>query len=109
MMESQTLLLTLLSVKMLEGKAQKDLAVMCPKREVLQRQAMELRQQLRLQQKHQEPTAFLDAQIEVLSPLQAVAKSFKEQNRTLATALDTTRHTEKWAGAGPEDHPAAPG
>lgn len=31
-------------------------------------------------------------QIEVLSPLQPVAERFKEQYRTLATALDTTQH-----------------
>ncbi|KAM7320512.1 hypothetical protein ACRRTK_020955 [Alexandromys fortis] len=30
--------------------------------------------------------------MEVLGPLQAVAKPFKEQYKTLATALDTTRH-----------------
>lgn len=31
-------------------------------------------------------------QMEVLGPFQAVAKHFKEQYKTLATALDTTRH-----------------
>ena len=31
-------------------------------------------------------------QMEVLGPLEAVAKRFKEQYKTLATALDATRH-----------------
>ena len=31
-------------------------------------------------------------QMEVLGPLEAVAKCFKEQYKTLATALDATRH-----------------
>ncbi|KAL1773183.1 HAUS augmin-like complex subunit 8 isoform X1 [Sigmodon hispidus] len=98
MMESQTLLLTLLSVKMensltlLEDKAEKDLAAVCLERERLQGQVLELRRQLLLQQKHQELAAILDAQMEVLGPFQAVAELFKEQYKTLATALDTTRH-----------------
>lgn len=97
-MESQTLLLTLLSVKMennlalLEEKAGRDLAAMCCEKERLQRRVLELRRQLLLQQKHQELTAILDAQMELLSPFQAVAERFKEQYKTLATALDTTRH-----------------
>ncbi|XP_040596917.1 HAUS augmin-like complex subunit 8 [Mesocricetus auratus] len=97
-MESQTLLLTLLSVKMennlalLEEKAGRNLAAMCCEKERLQRRVLELRRQLLLQQKHQELTAMLDAQIELLSPFQAVAERFKEQYKTLATALDTTQH-----------------
>lgn len=98
MMESQTLLMTLLSVKMennlalLEERAEKDLAAMCHEKEKLQRQALELRRQLLLQQKHQELAATLDAQIEVLSPLQPVLERFKEEYKTLGRALDTTRH-----------------
>lgn len=98
MMESQTLLMTLLSVKMennlalLEEKAEKDLAVMCHEKERLQRQALELRRQLLLRQKHQELAAALDAQIEVLSPLPPVLERFKEEYKTLGRALDTTRH-----------------
>lgn len=34
----------------------------------------------------------LDSQIEMLSPYEAVAERFKEQDRTCAMALDTTRH-----------------
>ncbi|XP_075843152.1 HAUS augmin-like complex subunit 8 isoform X2 [Microtus pennsylvanicus] len=98
MMESQTLLLTLLSVKMennlalLEEKAEKDLAALCHEKERLQQRVLELRRQLLLQQKHQELATILDAQMEVLGPLEAVAKRFKEQYKTLATALDATRH-----------------
>lgn len=98
MMESQTLLMTLLSVKMennlalLEEKAEKDLAAMCHEKERLQRQALELRRQLLLRQKHQELAAALDAQIEVLSPLPPVLERFKEEYKTLGKALDTTRH-----------------
>lgn len=74
MMESQTLLMTLLSVKMennlalLEEKAEKDLAAMCHEKEGLQRQ------------------------IEVLSPLQPVLKRFQEEYKTLGRALDSTQH-----------------
>ncbi|XP_075830986.1 HAUS augmin-like complex subunit 8 [Microtus pennsylvanicus] len=97
-MEWQTLLLTLLSVKMenkltlLEEKAEKDLAAICREKESLQRQVLEPRRQLLLQQKHQELATILDGQMEVLGPFQAVAKPFEEQYKTLATALDTTRH-----------------
>ncbi|XP_060243390.1 HAUS augmin-like complex subunit 8 isoform X2 [Meriones unguiculatus] len=97
-MESQTLLLTLLSVKMeknlalLEEKAEKDLATVYHERERLKRQVLELRHQLLLGQKQEELSTFLDAQIELLSPLAAVAEHFKEQYRKLAIALDTTRH-----------------
>ncbi|XP_075808483.1 HAUS augmin-like complex subunit 8 isoform X3 [Microtus pennsylvanicus] len=98
MMESQTLLLTLLSVKMennlavLEEKAEKDLVALCHEKERLQQRVLELRRQLLFQQKHQELATILDAQMEVLGPLEAVAKRFKEQYKTLATALDATRH-----------------
>nr|XP_021516339.1 HAUS augmin-like complex subunit 8 isoform X2 [Meriones unguiculatus] len=94
-MESQTLLLTLLSVKnlaLLEEKAEKDLATVYHERERLKRQVLELRHQLLLGQKQEELSTFLDAQIELLSPLAAVAEHFKEQYRKLAIALDTTRH-----------------
>ncbi|XP_026634294.1 HAUS augmin-like complex subunit 8 [Microtus ochrogaster] len=98
MTESQTLLLTLLSVKMennlalLEEKAEKDLAALCCEKEHLQQRVLELRCRLLLQQKHQELATIPDAQMEVLGLLEAVAKCFKEQYKTLATALDATRH-----------------
>lgn len=98
MTESQTLLMTLLSVKMeknltlLEEKAEKELAAMDREKEHLQQRVLELRRKLLLQQKHQELATILDAQIEALTPFQAVAERFKEQYKTLATALDATRH-----------------
>ncbi|XP_029415271.1 HAUS augmin-like complex subunit 8 isoform X2 [Nannospalax galili] len=98
MMESQTLLLTLLTVKMennlvhLEAKAEKDLQILCRERERLQAQVLQLRRQLLLSQKQQELNVALDTQIEMLSPFEAVAEQFREQYKKLATALDTTRH-----------------
>lgn len=97
-MESQTLLMTLLSVKMennlalMEEKAEKHLAAMCREKERLQRQALEQRRQLLLRQKQQELSAALDAQIELLSPLQSALERFKKEYKTLGRALDTTRH-----------------
>lgn len=112
-MESQTLLMTLLSVKMennlalLEEKAEKELAAMCREKERLERQAQELRRQLLLRQKQQELSAALDAQIELLSPLQSVLERFKKEYKTLGRALDTTRHelpvqAVHMEGSGPE-------
>ncbi|XP_063472484.1 HAUS augmin-like complex subunit 8 isoform X5 [Symphalangus syndactylus] len=98
MMESQTLLLTLLSVKMennlaeFERRAEKNLLIMCKEKEKLQKKAHELKRRLLLSQRKQELADVLDAQMEMLSPFEAVATRFKEQYRTFATALDTTRH-----------------
>uniref|UniRef100_G1R0T6 HAUS augmin like complex subunit 8 n=1 Tax=Nomascus leucogenys TaxID=61853 RepID=G1R0T6_NOMLE len=98
MMESQTLLLTLLFVKMennlaeFERRAEKNLLIMCKEKEKLQKKAHELKRRLLLSQRKQELADVLDAQIEMLSPFEAVATRFKEQYRTFATALDTTRH-----------------
>ncbi|PNI50710.1 HAUS8 isoform 5 [Pan troglodytes] len=98
MMESQTLLLTLLSVKMennlaeFERRAEKNLLIMCKEKEKLQEKAHDLKRRLLLSQRKRELADVLDAQIEMLSPFEAVATRFKEQYRTFATALDTTRH-----------------
>uniref|UniRef100_A0A2K5L2H2 HAUS augmin like complex subunit 8 n=1 Tax=Cercocebus atys TaxID=9531 RepID=A0A2K5L2H2_CERAT len=98
MMESQTLLLTLLSVKMennlaeFERRAEKNLLIMCKEKEKLQKKAHELKRRLLLSQRKRELADVLDAQIDMLSPFEAVATRFKEQYRTFATALDTTRH-----------------
>uniref|UniRef100_A0A2K5D8N6 HAUS augmin like complex subunit 8 n=1 Tax=Aotus nancymaae TaxID=37293 RepID=A0A2K5D8N6_AOTNA len=87
MMESQTLMLTLLAVKMennlaeFERRAEKNLLIMCKEKE-----------KLLLSQRKQELAYVLDAQVQMLSPFKAVAKRFREQYKTLATALDTTRH-----------------
>ncbi|KAM5306830.1 HAUS augmin-like complex subunit 8 [Glossophaga mutica] len=97
-MESQTLLLTLLSVKIensvaaFEEKAERDLLTMCQEKENLQKKAHELKCKLLLCQRKRELADVLDAQIGMLSPYEAVAERFKEQYKTFATALDTTRH-----------------
>ncbi|KAF6094098.1 HAUS augmin like complex subunit 8 [Phyllostomus discolor] len=97
-MESQTLLLTLLSVQIensvaaFEEKAERDLLTMCQEKERLQKKAYELKRKLLLCQRKRELADVLDAQIEMLSPYKAVAERFKEQYKTFATALDTTRH-----------------
>ncbi|XP_054434834.1 HAUS augmin-like complex subunit 8 [Pteronotus mesoamericanus] len=98
MMESQTLLLTLLAVKIenslaaFEEKAERDLLMMCQEKEKLQKKAHELKRKLLLCQRKRELADVLDAQIEMLRPYEAVAERFKEQYKTFATALDTTRH-----------------
>lgn len=98
MMESQTLLLTLLAIKMENGlaafeeKAERNLLTMCQEKEKLQRKVHQLKRQILLRQRKRELLAVLSAQIEMLSPYEAVAERFKEQYKTLATALDTTRH-----------------
>ncbi|XP_022414305.1 HAUS augmin-like complex subunit 8 isoform X2 [Delphinapterus leucas] len=98
MMESQTLLLTLLTLKMESGlaafeeKAEKNLLIMCKEKERLQKKAHELKRQFLLCQRKRELADVLDAQIEMLSPCEAMASCFKERYKTFATALDTTRH-----------------
>uniref|UniRef100_A0A8C0X3S3 HAUS augmin-like complex subunit 8 n=1 Tax=Castor canadensis TaxID=51338 RepID=A0A8C0X3S3_CASCN len=98
MMESETLLLSLLTVKMenslaaLEDKAERKLWTMCRERERLQRQADELRRSLALCERKRELAAILDTQIELLSPFTAVSRRFQQQYKALATALDSTRH-----------------
>ncbi|KAI5185694.1 Haus Augmin-Like Complex Subunit 8 [Manis pentadactyla] len=98
MMESQTVLLTLLTVKMEKGlasfeeKAERDLLMMCKEREKLQRTAYELKRRLLLCRRTRQLEGILDSQIEMLLPCVAVAECFKEQYRTFATALDATRH-----------------
>ncbi|XP_012584406.1 PREDICTED: HAUS augmin-like complex subunit 8 isoform X2 [Condylura cristata] len=98
MMESQTLLMTLLTVKMenslapFEEEAERNLLIMCKEKEKLQKKVHELKRRLLLCQRTRELVEILDAQIEMLSPYEALAQRFKEQYKTLATALDTTRH-----------------
>uniref|UniRef100_A0A2K6G0J5 HAUS augmin like complex subunit 8 n=1 Tax=Propithecus coquereli TaxID=379532 RepID=A0A2K6G0J5_PROCO len=94
MMESQTLLLTLLAVKMENGlarfeeEAEKHLLKLCEEKEDLQKKTHELKRRLLLCRKKRELEEALDAQIEMLSPFEAVAERFKEQYKTFATALD---------------------
>uniref|UniRef100_A0A8C6A9P3 HAUS augmin like complex subunit 8 n=1 Tax=Marmota marmota marmota TaxID=9994 RepID=A0A8C6A9P3_MARMA len=98
MMESQTLLLSLLTLKMenslaeFEEEAEKNLVLVCREAAALQEQAHGLRRRLLLCQRTRELAETLDAQMELLSPFEVVCERFKEQYRTFATALDTTRH-----------------
>ncbi|XP_047386148.1 HAUS augmin-like complex subunit 8 isoform X2 [Sciurus carolinensis] len=98
MMESQTLLLSLLTLKMenslaeFEEKAEGNLLIVCREEEALQEKAHQLRRRRHLCQRTRELAEALDAQMELLSPFEAVCERFKEQYRTFATALDTTRH-----------------
>ncbi|KAM5190876.1 HAUS augmin-like complex subunit 8 [Callospermophilus lateralis] len=98
MMESQTLLLSLLTLKMenslaeFEEEAEKNLVLVCREAAALQEQAHRLRRRLFLCQRTRELAETLDAQMELLSPFEAVCERFKEKYRMFATALDTTRH-----------------
>ncbi|XP_036158548.1 HAUS augmin-like complex subunit 8 [Myotis myotis] len=98
LMESQTLLLTLLTVKMenslaaFEEEAERNLVTVCQEKKQLLKKAHELKRKLLLCQKKRELVDVLNPQIEMLSPYAAVSESFKEQYKALATALDTTRH-----------------
>ncbi|XP_006877194.1 PREDICTED: HAUS augmin-like complex subunit 8 [Chrysochloris asiatica] len=98
MMESQTLLLTLLTVKMenslaqLEEKAEHNLLAMCQEQEKLQKKVQELRARQVLGLRTRELLGMLNAQAELLTPFTTVAGSFEEQYKTFATALDCTRH-----------------
>ncbi|XP_036089791.1 HAUS augmin-like complex subunit 8 isoform X3 [Rousettus aegyptiacus] len=97
-MESQTLLLTLLTVKIenslaaFEEKAERNLLMMCQEKAELQKKVHELKRNHLLCQRKRELLDILDAQIEILSPYEAVAERFKEQYKMFAMALDTTRH-----------------
>ncbi|XP_075404779.1 HAUS augmin-like complex subunit 8 [Tenrec ecaudatus] len=98
MMESQTLLFMLLTVKMenslarLEEKAERCLLAMCREQETLQKKVQALRRRRLVGQRTRELAGTLDTQAELLAPFTAVAGSFKEQYKTFATALDSTRH-----------------
>nr|XP_027788217.1 HAUS augmin-like complex subunit 8 isoform X2 [Marmota flaviventris] len=98
MMESQTLLLSLLTLKMenslaeFEEEAEKNLVLVCREAAALQEQAHGLRRRLLLCQRTRELAETLNTQMELLSPFEAVCERFKEQYRMFATALDTTRH-----------------
>ncbi|XP_047386151.1 HAUS augmin-like complex subunit 8 isoform X5 [Sciurus carolinensis] len=75
-----------------EEKAEGNLLIVCREEEALQEKAHQLRRRRHLCQRTRELAEALDAQMELLSPFEAVCERFKEQYRTFATALDTTRH-----------------
>ncbi|XP_014442788.1 HAUS augmin-like complex subunit 8 [Tupaia chinensis] len=97
-LESQTVLLTLLTVKMEKGladfeqKAEKNLLTLCREKERLQKEVHELRRKLLLDQRKRKQPLPSYLQIEMLSPFEAASERFREQYKTFATALDTTRH-----------------
>ncbi|XP_072457400.1 HAUS augmin-like complex subunit 8 isoform X2 [Notamacropus eugenii] len=98
MMESQTLLLTLLAVKIkkrlavMEEKEERNLIMLCEEKDKLQKKVQELKRKLLFHQKEQEMVDVLAAQSELLTPFVAMSEDFKKDYKTFATALDSTRH-----------------
>ncbi|XP_049643672.1 HAUS augmin-like complex subunit 8 [Suncus etruscus] len=98
MVDSQALLLTLLTVKMenslasFEEEAEKQLQTVGKEAERLRRQTQELRCRIQLGQRLRQLAAVLDEQIATLSPCEAVTQNFREKYQALAGALDATRH-----------------
>ncbi|XP_074161863.1 HAUS augmin-like complex subunit 8 [Sminthopsis crassicaudata] len=97
-MESQTLLLTLLTVKMnkrfavTKEKAEKNLIMLCEEKDRVQKKVQELKRKLLFHQKEQEMVDTLATQSELLAPFVAMSENFKKDYKTFATALDSTRH-----------------
>ncbi|XP_053451910.1 HAUS augmin-like complex subunit 8 isoform X2 [Nycticebus coucang] len=75
-----------------EQEAEKKLLVLDKEKEKWQKKAHDLKRRLLLCQKKRELEDVLDTQITMLSPFEEVATRFKEQYKTFATALDSTRH-----------------
>ncbi|MGH0185341.1 UNVERIFIED_CONTAM: hypothetical protein FKN15_017526 [Acipenser sinensis] len=96
--DNQTWLLTCLTVLMernttrLKEEAERSLLVVMEEEENLRRKVQEQKRQLRLRQKEKELDSLLDLQIAALTPLAAAAEKFKQEYKTFARALDTTRH-----------------
>ncbi|XP_028907094.1 HAUS augmin-like complex subunit 8 isoform X1 [Ornithorhynchus anatinus] len=98
MIESQTLLLNFLSLKMeknltrLEEKAEKNLLIICEEKDKFQQKVYEMKRRLQLRQRDQQLAEIVTKQNEVLAPSVAKSECFKEEYKTFATALDSTRH-----------------
>lgn len=98
LMESQTLLLTLLAVKMENGlarfeeQAERDLLRLGREQERLRETAHALRRRLLVSQRKRELAGALTTQTELLRPFEAAAGRFRDGYTALATALDGTRH-----------------
>nr|XP_033813091.1 HAUS augmin-like complex subunit 8 [Geotrypetes seraphini] len=98
MLESQTLLLSFLSVKMqknishLEERAEKNLLLVCEEKEKLQQKVYEQKRKLLLLKKDLELADVLAKQAEVLTPSFTTDDRFKSDYKAFATALDSTRH-----------------
>ncbi|KGL88090.1 HAUS augmin-like complex subunit 8, partial [Charadrius vociferus] len=97
-LESQTLLLTYLRIKVrknlaeLEKKAEKNLIMLCEEKERQQEKLCKLKREILLKEREQKLDDALDKQMEVLAPLVPVCEQFKEQYKSFAVALDATRH-----------------
>ncbi|XP_032850545.1 HAUS augmin-like complex subunit 8 isoform X2 [Tyto alba] len=97
-LESRTLLLTYLRVKAgknlaeLEKKAEKNLLMLCEEKERQQEKLCELKREIFFKEREQILDDALDKQMEVLSPLVPVCEQFKDQYKSFAASLDTTRH-----------------
>ncbi|KAG8126789.1 hypothetical protein E2320_022176 [Naja naja] len=97
-LDSQMLLLTYASVKMeknlvlLEGKAERNLLVLCEEVEKLQKNAHEKKHKLQHLKKETELSEALERQLEILGPVSEQCARFREDYKHFATALDTTRH-----------------
>ncbi|NXP39588.1 HAUS8 protein, partial [Leiothrix lutea] len=97
-LESETLLLTFLRVKVekgvakMEEKAEENLLRLCEEKQRQQKRLWELKREILLKEREEKLNETLDKQIEVLSPLVAVCEQFKEQYKSFAASLDATRH-----------------
>ncbi|NWY62206.1 HAUS8 protein, partial [Chionis minor] len=97
-LESQTLLLTYLRVKVrknlagLEKKMEKNLIRLCEEKERQQEKLHKLKREILLKEREQKLDDALDKQMEVLAPLVPVCEQFKEQYKSFAVSLDATRH-----------------
>ncbi|EMP24064.1 C3 and PZP-like alpha-2-macroglobulin domain-containing protein 8 [Chelonia mydas] len=80
------------NIAQLEEKGERNLSILCEEKEKQQKKLYELKRQLLLKKREQKLEEVLDKQIEVLAPLLTVCEQFKEEYKTFATALDTTRH-----------------
>ncbi|KAE8632448.1 hypothetical protein XENTR_v10001551 [Xenopus tropicalis] len=98
MIESQTLLLTYLTMKMqknllrLEEKAEKNLLLVNDQKDQLQEKMHMLKRDLTLLQREKRLRDLIEKQDEVLTPFVTNKDPFKDNYTTFATALDCTRH-----------------
>ncbi|XP_053320267.1 HAUS augmin-like complex subunit 8 [Spea bombifrons] len=98
MLESQTLLLTYLAMKMqknlgrLEEKAERSLLIVSDEKDHLQEMVHKLRREKMLFQREEELKDLLEKQTEALAPSVEAKETFKDNYRTFALALDCTRH-----------------
>ncbi|OCU00812.1 hypothetical protein XELAEV_18006589mg [Xenopus laevis] len=98
MIESQTLLLTYLTIKMqknlfrLEEKAERNLLLVNDQKDQLQEKIHMMKRDLTLLQREERLRDLIEKQDEVLTPVVTSKDPFKDNYTTFATALDSTRH-----------------